>query len=265
MVPRCSEFEDSAGRSAELESKSFDTIARDIMGKKSDLNSNSSTKYPQFVSVFDDPPRKNVLLLTCMDQRLLDDTVKFMNRLNLHNRYDQVALAGGAMGALRLPDPDLPEHKRWQGVFQNHLEAAIDTLHRPIKDVFLLDHLDCGAYKYLHPEDDVKENYQNATLCGMIPIHQCELSRFASEVRQFIEYKRQMAENDYNAAHSACEPNDRDKKRKEEKSCWSYTSELILTKIEDWSRIRVSYFVMDLLGEVRQLDVPEGQRDTFPC
>lgn len=44
----------------------------------------------RLASVFDDPPRKNALLLSCMDQRLLDETVQFMNELNLHNRYDQV-------------------------------------------------------------------------------------------------------------------------------------------------------------------------------
>jgi hypothetical protein len=188
-----------------------------------------------------------------------------MNTLNLHNRYDQVALAGGAMGAHKLPDPELPEAKRWQGVFQTHLAAAINVLHRPIKDVFLLDHLDCGAYKYLHPNLDVQAKYRDANLCEMIPLHQKELSSFASEVKQFIEYQRQLAENEFNKAHTACDADNCDKQQKGEKKCWDYVSELVREKVEAWSNIRVSYFVMDLLGDVRQLDVPEGESDTFPA
>jgi hypothetical protein len=218
----------------------------------------------QKTSVFDDPPRKNVLLLSCMDQRLLDDTVRFMNALNLHNRYDQVALAGGAMGVFQLPNRKLPEEKRWQGVFQAHLAAAINDLARPIKDVFLLDHLDCGAYKYLHPDHNIRTKYQDASLCDMIPLHQTELSSLAAEVEEFIAFQRQSAENEFNAAHDACERHGADNRQNEENPCWNYVSKLARKKVEAWSGIRVSYFVMDLLGNVRQLDVPHGQSDTLP-
>ena len=40
------------------------------------------------------PPRKNVLLLSCMDLRLIDDLVPFMEGDNLSNRYDQLVFAG---------------------------------------------------------------------------------------------------------------------------------------------------------------------------
>ncbi|MFN0053775.1 MAG: hypothetical protein ACKV0T_16470 [Planctomycetales bacterium] len=214
--------------------------------------------------MFDDPPRKNVLLLSCMDQRLLDDTVRFMNSLNLHNRYDQVALAGGAMGALQLPDPDLPAPKRWQGVFELHLDKAINVLHRPIGDVFLLDHLDCGAYKYLHPDPQVQDKYRAANLDEMVSLHQIELKNFARKVRQFIECQRQLAENEVNEVHSACVERKSDKGHKDQKQCWDYVSELAQKNVKDWSNIRVSYFVMDLLGKVRQLDLPKGASDTLP-
>ncbi len=44
------------------------------------------------------PPRKMLLLLSRMDARLLDDTVSFMDRYNLTNRYDHVVFAGAALG-----------------------------------------------------------------------------------------------------------------------------------------------------------------------
>jgi hypothetical protein len=98
-----------------------------------------------------------------MDQRLLDNTVKFMNRLNLQNRYDHLIFAGAAMGVRRLESPTgengsaLP----WKSVFFHHLIAAIDVLRREIKDIFLLEHMDCGAYKQLHPVKKVREKYNS--------------------------------------------------------------------------------------------------------
>lgn len=216
------------------------------------------------ISVFDDPPRKNVLLLSCMDQRLLDDTVWFMNSLNLQNRYDQVALAGSSMGARQLPE-NLPYSERWRAVFFVHLKSAIDVLHRPIKDVFLLDHLDCGAYKYLHPCGQIQEEYRKASLGEMAKYHHEELYEFSKEVKDFIKDQHEQAQKKLHAARKACKDCGEDEDRKEEKTCWEHVKELAKEKAEAWSEIRVSYFVMDLLGVVRQFDVLDGGRDTLGC
>lgn len=169
-------------------------------------------------SVFDDPPRKQVLLLTCMDLRLLDDTVRFMNRLNLQNRYDHLVLAGSSMGARLVKSAgESGDALPWKSVFFDHLVTAIDTLHRDIKDIFLLEHLDCGAYKHLHPDADVKKAY---TVCphpaDQIKFHRHEAREFAKEVRDFCEAKRRTAG-------------------------------------EAWDGIRVRGFVMDLIGQVKEL------------
>jgi carbonic anhydrase len=99
-------------------------------------------------------PRKNVLLLSCMDLRLLDDIVRFMHRDNLTNRYDQFILAGSSLGANR--------HSSWNDVLFQHIETAVE-LHG-IKDVYILEHRHCGAYeKFLGNEgtfDDSPEGQQ---------------------------------------------------------------------------------------------------------
>jgi carbonic anhydrase len=172
----------------------------------------------RLVSVMEDPPRKNVLLLSCMDQRLLDETIRFMNELNLHNRYDQIALAGGAMGVHRLPEKPSDPSGTWWAVFTAHLSTAINKLHRPIKDVFLLDHLDCGAYKELHPVEKIKKEYSEANLLRMRELHADELKALACRVHEFCE-----------AQHRS-------------------------TKDEAWEHIRVSCFIVDLRGLVMQLD-----------
>jgi hypothetical protein len=168
--------------------------------------------------VLEDPPRKNVLLLTCMDQRLLDETIRFMNELNLNNRYDQLALAGAAMGVHRLPENPPDPSGAWWAVFTAHLVAAINKLHRPIKDVFLIDHLDCGAYKELHPVDSIKKEYAKASLPRMRELHADELAALAWRVHEFCEAQYQS------------------------------------TKDEAWEHIRVSCFIVDLRGQVTQLD-----------
>lgn len=183
-------------------------------------------------SVYEEPPRKHVLLLSCMDQRLLDDTVKFMNGLNLHNRYDQLTLAGAAMGARLMPGPT----PLWKPVFFTHLAEAINTLHRDIHDIFLLEHLDCGAYKYLHPDPTVKEDYyQDSTnLSNLHPYHYKEASLFAEEIEHFCEKQREAAE---------CDPD---------------------IRVEDWENIRVRLFLMDLLGKVWEFD-DHGQLHAGPA
>ena len=82
-------------------------------------------------------PRGNVLLLSCMDLRLLDDIVRFMDNDNLNNRYDQFILAGAALGA------NVNEH--WNDAFFDHLKVAC-KLHN-IKDVYIMEHRNCGAYR----------------------------------------------------------------------------------------------------------------------
>lgn len=171
-------------------------------------------------SIWDDPPRKNVFLLTCMDLRLLDDTVHFMNSLNLENRYDQLILAGSSMGARLLgtaidsSGTELP----WKAVFFQHLTAAIDVLHRDIKDIILLEHLDCGAYKYLHPDEDVRSDYKECEdLDELADFHRTELTEFAKEIRKFCRHKHK---SEGNAA---------------------------------WKGIRVRCLIMDLLGDVEDI------------
>ncbi|GAB2949766.1 hypothetical protein GCM10027048_13610 [Hymenobacter coalescens] len=83
------------------------------------------------------PARGNVLLLSCMDLRLLDDIGRFMDHDNLTNRYDQFILAGAALGAM---------HKeQWSVALFEHLEVACQ-LHK-VRDVYILEHRNCGAYR----------------------------------------------------------------------------------------------------------------------
>jgi hypothetical protein len=135
-----------------------------------------------------------------MDQRLLDNTVDFMNKLNLHNRYDQLTLAGVCMGAMHLPPPQSKEPQlKWKSVFFDHLTTAIDILDRKIKDIYLLEHLDCGAYKYLHPDPKIRLAYSESSEASRLrKFHRDEAHQFASEVKDFCakQHKLKSKEHD---------------------------------------------------------------------
>jgi carbonic anhydrase len=80
-----------------------------------------------------------VMLLSCMDYRLNDDLVAYMDGRGLKDDYDHVILAGASLGALVEQRPD------WGRTFWEHLDAAIQLHH--ISKVMVIDHRDCGAYR----------------------------------------------------------------------------------------------------------------------
>jgi hypothetical protein len=96
------------------------------------LPSQHDTNYPA--------ARGPVLLLSCMDLRCMDEIVQFMDHDGLTNRYDHVILAGAALGATGVSG----KYPHWSDTFDNHLKIAYDLHH--IKDVYILEHRDCGAY-----------------------------------------------------------------------------------------------------------------------
>ncbi len=84
--------------------------------------------------------------LSCIDYRLVDATVKFFDgNLHLKAQYDELALAGAALGAMS------PEFPSSNAAFWDHVKIA-KSLHH-IKKVIVLDHRDCGAYKVAFGKD----------------------------------------------------------------------------------------------------------------
>jgi hypothetical protein len=90
-----------------------------------------------------------VLLLSCMDFRLVDHTARYMKTRGLTGKYDHIILAGAALGALTEKFP------AWNQTFWDHVSVAID-LHK-IQKLMVLDHRDCGAYKVILGQDFAKD------------------------------------------------------------------------------------------------------------
>lgn len=218
-------------------------------------------------SLLDDPPLKSVLLLTCMDLRLMDNIVHFMDRMNLQNRYDHLTLAGSSMGANRLHanvpanggSIDLP----WSAVFFQHLVTAIEGLGREIGDIFLLEHLDCGAYKALHPCPDAACAYKTDTTFRrsvQTAMHAYEACAFEAEVRKFCDMRAAELQPTTTVigkptspgcqSPSECEP------RQHTPAEWKKIRSL-------YKKARIHRLVMDLVGNV--FDLPRPSCEWATC
>jgi carbonic anhydrase len=91
----------------------------------------------------------DALLLSCMDYRLVDDLVTYMDGRGLKDKYDHIVLAGASAGAYH------EKFAAWHETFWSHLQVAID-LHK-IQKVIVIDHRDCGAYKIAVGAEHVKD------------------------------------------------------------------------------------------------------------
>ena len=100
----------------------------------------------------------DVLLLSCMDYRLMDDVARYMEGRELAEKYDHVILAGASIGVTN------EKYPAWGQTFWDHVGAAVQ-LHQ-ISRLIVMDHRDCGGYKLLlgpaHASDRATETAAHA-------------------------------------------------------------------------------------------------------
>lgn len=143
-------------------------------------------------------PLHNVLLISCMDLRLLDNIIHFMEHENLINRYDQYIMAGASIGALvgSAPDDDelrrIDEYECWKtGLFQ-HIDLSIQ-LHN-IKDIYILDHRNCGAYKAFLK--DGLGDYEEHGYDKEYTDHKKYVERLTGHITAYLKKRTQKSERD---------------------------------------------------------------------
>ena len=84
------------------------------------------------------------MVYSCMDFRLLDDIVMFMDKKGYNNNYDQFILAGCSLAFSN------EKLKAWRKIAREHLDISM-RLHK-IKEVICIEHDECGAYKMYYPD-----------------------------------------------------------------------------------------------------------------
>ena len=83
--------------------------------------------------------------VTCIDYRLVATAGNFFSRLHLTHDYDQVSLAGASLAAVSDKFPSS------NAAFWDHIGIAQQLHH--IKEVIVVDHRDCGAFKVAFGKD----------------------------------------------------------------------------------------------------------------
>jgi carbonic anhydrase len=96
-------------------------------------------------------------MITCMDFRLIDDDVKLMDSLGYNNNYDEFVLAGGSLGFVQ------QEYPYWATTALDHMEIGLKLHH--FRQIIIIDHFDCGAYKKFMPYKNREEELKNHQEC----------------------------------------------------------------------------------------------------
>jgi hypothetical protein len=99
-------------------------------------NLSGLTEYLNGLPARKEPHDADFLLLSCMDFRFLRLIAQYMSGW----KYDHVALAGAALGAV------VEQKPHWRETFLDHLNLA-RRLHQIEGGILIMEHKDCGAYR----------------------------------------------------------------------------------------------------------------------
>lgn len=116
------------------------------------------------------PQHAEALVLNCMDHRLIGAVADYLEARGLAGKYDQISLAGGAIGVMA--DQTAP----WAETFWAHVKLARE-LHG-IDRVIVIDHRDCGACKAFVGRDCAIDRDRERT------IHTTRMEDLAREIRR---------------------------------------------------------------------------------
>ncbi len=109
------------------------------------------------------------LVLNCMDYRLITPVADYLAARGLRGKYDQIVLAGGAIGVMA------DETNAWAETFWQHVKLA-RNLHG-IRKIIVIDHRDCGACKAFVGQDCADERE------GETAIHMVWMEALADEIK----------------------------------------------------------------------------------
>ena len=110
------------------------------------------------------------MLLTCIDPRFPEPTIKYMQSRNMIGKYSQFTFAGASIGVVA------PKFKAWAPAFWDNLAASMQLHHIP--KVIAMNHRDCGAAKIAYGEAKVaNKDIETQT-------HKAALMEFKKQVAQ---------------------------------------------------------------------------------
>jgi hypothetical protein len=97
--------------------------------------------------IIEDTHKAKAFVITCIDFRLIDEAVAYLNSINLLNEYDEMIVAGASLGYNT--SCNLVTGKTstlWTECVDDHINISYALHH--ISQIIVIDHMSCGAYKY---------------------------------------------------------------------------------------------------------------------
>ena len=119
------------------------------------INENDTNEYNTKVNNKNKIPNQltahkaKALVITCMNFRLIDDAVYYLNKIGYTNNYDEFILAGASLGY------NQTKYSAWTETLDTHIGLA-KKLH-DIKEIIVIDHMSCGAYKIFYNKESITE------------------------------------------------------------------------------------------------------------
>ena len=89
------------------------------------------------------------MLLACIDPRIPEPTIRYMERRHMVRQYSQFIFAGASIGVVA------PAFKDWAKTFWDNLATSMEI--HSISKVIAMNHRDCGAAKIAYGEAAVKD------------------------------------------------------------------------------------------------------------
>ncbi|MES2690712.1 MAG: hypothetical protein V4658_09935 [Bacteroidota bacterium] len=130
--------------------------------------------------------------------RLTDNLVNFLHFDNLQNRYDHFILAGASLLCSEkhshlFAHGQYEKYTHWKKSLNDHIELTVN-LHK-IKDIYIIEHQDCGAYSNLLDPGKV----DLSSLDKEIECHKKFVTTLADEIHAEprTEKNEQGGENEY--------------------------------------------------------------------
>lgn len=94
-------------------------------------------------------PTTKALVITCMDFKLVDNAVYYLNKHGYTNNYNEFILAGASLGY------NQPVYSAWTETLDKHIELS-KHLHN-IEEIIVIDHINCATYKLFYNKESISE------------------------------------------------------------------------------------------------------------
>jgi hypothetical protein len=113
-----------------------------------------------------------MVVVSCMDLRMVAETITMLNNHGYYGQYDLVSVAGSALSVGLENRHHLSSECRcqlsaWKETISSHVDLA-GKLHGA-KEVWFIDHEDCGAYAHYYGDHTISQERQHKDVLGRMP------------------------------------------------------------------------------------------------